>query len=45
MAQMTELILVTFGFVAGFLAGYGVRAGISHHHRVIARRARMDGYL
>jgi hypothetical protein len=43
MAQMTELMLVTFSFVAGFLTGYGVRAGISHHHRVIAGRARMDG--
>jgi len=35
------LILVIIGFALGFASGYGIRAGISHHRRSIARRNRI----
>jgi hypothetical protein len=35
------IILVTIGFAMGFASGYGIRAGISHYRRAIARRNRM----
>jgi hypothetical protein len=35
------LVLLTIGFAVGFASGYGIRAGISHYRRAIAKRNRM----
>ena len=43
MDHLTNLFIVflTIGFVVGFGSGYGIRAGISHYRRSIAKRSRM----
>jgi len=43
MDHLTKLLLfiVTISFVAGLASGYGIRAGISHYRRGIAKRNRM----
>ena len=43
MDHLTNLFiaLLTIGFVVGFGSGYGIRAGISHYRRSIAKRSRM----
>jgi hypothetical protein len=43
--QIIQLVLLTLGGLVGFFAGYGVRAALSHHHRVIAKRNRAAGYF
>jgi hypothetical protein len=35
------LVLLTLAFAMGFASGYGIRAGISHYRRAIARRQRL----
>jgi len=35
------LVLLTLGFAMGFASGYGMRAGISHYRRAIAKRQRL----
>jgi hypothetical protein len=43
--QIAKLILAVLavGMVVGFVAGYAVRAAISHHRHVMARRSRLIG--
>jgi hypothetical protein len=43
--QIAKLILAVLavGMVVGFVAGYAVRAAISHHRHVMARRNRLIG--
>ena len=43
--QIVKLILAVLavGMVVGFVAGYAVRAAISHHRHVMARRGRVIG--
>jgi hypothetical protein len=43
--QIVKLILAVLavGMVVGFVAGYAVRAAISHHRHALARRSRLIG--
>ena len=43
--QIGRLILAVLavGMVVGFVAGYAVRAAISHHRHAMARRSRLIG--
>ena len=38
-----QLAVLAVGMVVGFVAGYAVRAAISHHRHVMARRGRVIG--
>ena len=43
--QIAKLILAVLavGMVVGFVAGYAIRAAISHHRHIMARRSRVIG--
>jgi uncharacterized membrane protein (Fun14 family) len=43
MGDSQIVVVLTVGMMVGFVAGYAVRAAISHHRHVMARRGRVIG--